>query len=167
MDDVLTPRLLDDSMVERAYALVRNLAPGVTRARWRQFVMPSVRPGSSAWPRGLMSVQNAAGYILGLYRFEVRRSLYVRRILTVDNIIVADLPGRERIRATIIKTMENLASLYGCPLIRAEISNDFDLADGERNWILTAFEGSGFSVGGTYATKRLPRTFDPLRTLRS
>jgi hypothetical protein len=155
MDDILIPRLLDESMIGRAYTLVRNLAPNVTSARWREFAGPHVQSRSPNWPHGFMSVQNAGGYIFGLYRFEVRDTLYVSRVFCADNIIVANLPGRDRIWAVMAGTMENLGRTNGCHSIRAELFNDLDLSDGERAWMTTACAESGYALDGSRAFKLL------------
>ena len=75
MAEPLAPRLLDRDTIDRAYPLVRSIATGVTLDRWGRFARPLVSSRSSSWPRGLMTIQNAAGYILGLYGFEVRDDL--------------------------------------------------------------------------------------------
>ena len=156
MGELLIPRLLDDSMVDRAYTLVRTLAPNMTPARWLKFtgLQAGSRPASR--PEGFMSVQNSAGYIFGLYRFEVRDTLDMSRVLCADNIIVANLPGRDRIWAVMAETMENLARMNDCRSIRAEIFADLDLSDGERAWIVSACAESGYAFDGSRAFKLLP-----------
>jgi len=72
----LTPRFLDRRTIDKAYPLVRNIVPGMTAARWTQFVRPHLVPRSPDWPRGVMTIQNAAGYILSLFAFEVRADLH-------------------------------------------------------------------------------------------
>lgn len=156
MADVLIPRLLDDSMIDRAYALVRNLAPKVTAARWQQFAGPQLRPLPISGPQGFMSIQNGAGCIFGLYRFEVRDTLGENRVLCADNFILANLPGRDRIWAVMAETMDDLARMNGCHSIRAEIFGDLDQSDGERAWITSACADSGYAFDGSRAFKLLP-----------
>jgi len=64
MVETLTPRFLDRRTIDKAYPLVRDIVPGMTAARWTQFVRTHLAPRSPVWPRGVMTIQNGAGYIL-------------------------------------------------------------------------------------------------------
>jgi hypothetical protein len=44
-------------------------------------------PRSPDWPRGVMTIQNAASYIFSLFAFEVRADLYESRIFYMDHIM--------------------------------------------------------------------------------
>jgi hypothetical protein len=46
MVDMLIPRFLDRRTIDKAYPLVRNIVPGLTAARWTQFVRPHLVPRS-------------------------------------------------------------------------------------------------------------------------
>jgi hypothetical protein len=56
MVETLTPRFLDRRTIDKAYLLVRNIVPGMTAARWTQFVRPHLVPRSPAWPRGVITI---------------------------------------------------------------------------------------------------------------
>jgi hypothetical protein len=152
MADTLTPRFLDRSTIEKAYPLVRNTVPEMTADRWAQFVRSQLAPRSPDWPRGMMTIQNAAGYILALFAFEVRDDLHENRIFHMDHIMIPNLPGRGTIWASAIDAGEQLAKLNGCGAIRAELGDD--LASSDKN-ILTSLERSGYSRAGVRAFKRL------------
>jgi hypothetical protein len=155
MDDKLTPRLLDRSTIDRAFPLVRNLVPSITLDRWARFAKPHMVARSPNWPRGLMTVQNAAGYILGLYVFEVRDDLYESRALCIDNIIVPNIPGRDMIWESIVDSVEQLAAVNGCRAIRAGLADELDPSDSDRAWLQSSLEHSGFSLEGLRAFKRV------------
>ena len=94
MVDTLTPRFLDRRTIDKAYPLARNMVPGMTAARWTQFVRPHLARRSPDWPRGVMTIQNAAGYILSLFAFEVRADLHETRIFHMDHIMIPNLLSR-------------------------------------------------------------------------
>lgn len=155
MDDTLAPRLLDRDMVDRAYPLVRNIAPGITLDRWNRFARPLIASRSTTWPRGLMTVQNATGYILGLFGFEVRDELNDGRTLHVDNIITADIPGRDKLWTAVMRAAEQLAQVNGCRVIRAGLLGELDPSDKDRAWLVRSLEDAGFAFEGVRACKRL------------
>lgn len=155
MDDTLAPRLLDRDMIDRAYPLIRNIAPGITLDRWTRFARPVVTSRSTAWPRGLMTVQNTTGCILGLFAFEVRDDLTDGRTLHLDNLMTASIPGRDRIWAAIMDAAEHLARVNGCRVIRAGLVGDLDHSDKDRTWLVHSLEGAGFALEGVRACKRL------------
>lgn len=152
----LVSRLLDKAGIDRAYPLVRNIAPGVTLERWNRFARPQISARSAKWPRGLMTVQNAAGYILGLFGFEVRDDLHQSRTLCIRNIIVPNVPGRDTIWASLVDAAETLAGTNRCQGIRAELADDLDPSDTDRAWIVSRVEKSGYVLDGIRAFKRVP-----------
>jgi hypothetical protein len=155
MSEPLAPRLLDRDMIDQAYPLIRNIASGITLDRWGRFAKPLVASRSASWPRGLMTIQNTAGYILGLFGFEVRDGLHVNRTLWIENIIIANIPGRDAIWTTVIETVDQLADLHGCQAIRASLSDDLDPDNSDRNWLSSSFESAGYSLEGIRACKRI------------
>jgi hypothetical protein len=155
MADTLTPRFLDRRTIDKAYPLVRNIVPGMTVDRWARFVRSQLAPRSPDWPRGVMTIQNAAGYILALFAFEVRDDLHENRIFNMDHIMIPNLPGRGTIWASAIDAAEQLAKLNGCLAIQVELAGEFECSD--KN-LLISLEGSGYSPVGVRAFKRLARS---------
>lgn len=155
MPDPLVPRLLERDTIDRAYPLVRNIAAAITLDQWGRFARPLVSSRSASHPRGLMTIQNTAGYILGLYGFEVRDDLHVNRTLCLENIVIASIPGRDAIWATVIESAEQMAKLHGCQAIRAGLGDDLNPSDSDRGWIANSFEFAGYSLEGVRACKRI------------
>jgi hypothetical protein len=149
MADILTSRFLDRRTIDKAYPLVRNIVPGMTAARWTQFVRPHLVPRSPDWPRGVMTIQNADGYILSLFAFEVRADLHESRIFHMDHIMIPNLPGRGTLWASTVGAAERLAEMNGCRAIWAEFQGDSDKD------LLTSLERSGYAPSGVRAFKRL------------
>jgi hypothetical protein len=152
MVEPLTPRFLDRRTIDKAYPLVRNMMPGMTPARWAQFVRPRLMPHSPDWPRGVMTVQNASGCILSLFAFEVRADLHESRIFCMDHIMIPSLPGRGTIWACAIDCAERLAEMNGCGAIRAEFGEG---VEGSDKALLMLLDSMGYSLAGVRALKRL------------
>ena len=152
MADTLTPCFLDWRTIDKAYPLVRDIIPGLTVNRWVKFSRAYLAHRSPDRPRGVMTIQNAAGYILALFVFEVRDDLCESRILYLDYIMIPNVPGRRTICASAIDAAEYLAKLNGCCAIRAELGGDLERADED---LLTSLERSGYSPAGVRAVKRL------------
>lgn len=155
MDETLVPRLLDRATIDQAFPLVHALVPAITHDRWVRFARPQVQSRSADWPRGLMTIQNPSGYILGLFCFDVRDDLQQSRVLCIDNMIVPNIPGREAIWSAIVDTADNLAKMNGCGAIRAGFADELDPAASDRAWIVAALGKSGYLLEGVRACKRL------------
>jgi hypothetical protein len=151
MVETLTARLLDRRTIDKAYPLVRNVIPGMTVARWTRFVRPQLVARSPDWPRGVMTIQNVAGYILSLFAFEVRADLHESRIFYMDHIMIPDLPGRARIWASMIGAAERLAEMNRCSAVRVEFGGGLEFSD---KYLLTSLESMGYSLAGVRAFKR-------------
>ena len=152
MLDTLIARFLDRGTIFKAYPLVRDIVPGTTAAHWMQFVRPYLVSRSPHWPRGVMTIQSAAGYILSLFAFEVRADLYESRILRMDNIMIPNLLGRRTLWASMIGAAEQLAELNGCRAIWAEFRGGAEHSDPD---LLTLIERSGYVPAGGQAVKKL------------
>ena len=152
MVDTLTARFLDRRTIDKAYPLVRNIVPDMTAARWMQFVRPHLVSRSPDWPRGVMTIQNASGYILSLFAFEVRADLHESRIFYMDHIMIPNLPGRGTLWASTIDAAERLAEMNGCRAIWAEFRGGAERSDKD---LLTSLERSGYAPAGVRAFKRL------------
>ncbi len=155
MDEKLVPRLMDRESVVQAFPLVRDLLPSVTLEQWTRFARPLLNAHSGKCPRGLMTIQNSASYILALFAFEVRESLTETRALWIDNIIVPNIPGRDMIWEAVTDAADYLARMNSCRTIRAGFADDLGSADSERLWARLSFERAGYSLDGVQAFKRL------------
>ena len=152
MAETLTARFLDRSTIDKAYPFVRNVVPGMTAARWMRFVRLHLVARSPHRPRGVMTIQNAAGCILSLFAFEVRADLIESRILCIDHIMVPNLPGRGAIWASTIGAAERLAEINGCGAIRVEFGDGSEHSEGD---LPIPLGGMGYTRSGVRALKRL------------
>lgn len=151
----LIPRLLDRDSIDKAYPLVRGIMPSVTLDRWTEFAKPYFAARSPKWPRGLMTIQNKEGYILGLFGFEVRDELRSNRALFIDNIIVPRIPGHDMIWTAVVGTAETLAAINGCRAIQIKLSGDLNASGSTRDWLGSSLATSGYSVEEVHAFKRI------------
>jgi hypothetical protein len=99
-----------------------------------------------------MTIQNATGYILSLFAFEVRADLHESRIFCMDHIMIPNLPDRGTLWASTIGAAERLAEMNGCRAIWAEFRGGAERSDKD---LLTSLERSGYAPAGVRAFKRL------------
>lgn len=151
----LTPRLLDRGSIDKAYPLIRGIMPNVTLERWAEFAKPYFAARSPKWPRGLMTIQNGEGYILGLFGFEVRDELHSNRTLFIYNIIVPQIPGHDLIWAAVVSTAETLAAINDCRTIQIKLSDDLNAQESGREWLGSSLMTAGYMVEGIHAFKRM------------
>lgn len=152
----LIPRLLDRASIDKAYPLVRGIMPSITLERWTEFAKPYFASRSPKWPRGLMTIQNNEGYILGLFGFEVRDELRSRRALVISNIIVPCIPGHDLIWSVVISTAETLAAMNGCHSIHIKkLVDDLDASGSHGEWLDASLMDAGYNIEKIHVFKRI------------
>ncbi len=144
MAERLVAHRLDQSMIERAFPLVAVLSPGLTLSRWNEFAKSFLVPRGGTQLRGFIGIQNVAGYILGLFSFEIRGDLQQRRTLSIDNIAIPNIPGRTLIWRALTDAIEDLATKNDCRLVCADLTGKSDRLDTDRKWIGLALEREGY-----------------------
>jgi hypothetical protein len=145
---------MDLSMMERAFPLAVNLAPNVTLTRWNEFARSFLARRDGVWSRGFMGIQNAAGYILGLFSFEIRDELEQGRTLRIENIVVPTMPGRELIVQALTDAIDDLAAKHDCRLVCANLTGKPHRLDTDRKWIGLALERAGYQIEEKTALRR-------------
>lgn len=133
MDDGFIAKPLGRRQIDQAYPLVCAMAPGLGIDRWRAFaaaVLDSAtlegsgegRPPAS---RGIMTVQNAQGYLHGLFSYTAEPHLLHGRTLCVDNFVVLDLFDVAGVAEALLRAMEGLARRLGCAAIHTTLPDRF------------------------------------------
>lgn len=123
MDDTFIAKPLGRRQIDQAYPLVRAVAPDLTIDRWRAFAASLIGPAKASEPdapaprTGVMTVQNARGYLHGLFSYVVEEHLRHGRILAVDNVVVLDLFDMTGPAETLLRSMDALARGLGCSAI--------------------------------------------------
>jgi hypothetical protein len=155
MDQTLVTRLFDRGMIEQAFPLVSARTPSMTLDRWTRFAVQHVAPRAAELPRGLMAVQNQAGYILGMFAFAVREDLDEGRVLSIENVIVPNMPGRDMIWSAVADSIDRLATMNGCRAILADLPRKRGPGDEEAAWAAPFLARCGYVLTVNRALKRL------------
>ncbi|WP_042689384.1 hypothetical protein [Azospirillum sp. B506] len=151
MDDGFIAKPLGRRQIDQAYPLVCAIVPGLGVDQWRAFaaaVLDSTTgsgDGGSGRPadRGIMTVQNAQGYMHGLFSYAVEPHLIHGRTLCVDNFVVLDLFDVAGIAETLLRAMEGLARRLGCAAIHTTLPERYVTRDSRRNPIPDCFRIEG------------------------
>jgi hypothetical protein len=114
-EPAFTARALTPDQIPQAYVLVELARIGVGPEQWRRLaaaILAESRP-----PRaGIMTVQNARGYIQGLFRYRVIAEVPSGASLRVDDLIAIDLFDRA-LAASIAGVMEALGRAESCAVV--------------------------------------------------
>ncbi|PWC83423.1 hypothetical protein TSH100_20625 [Azospirillum sp. TSH100] len=129
MDDGFIAKPLGRRQIDQAYPLVCAIAPGLGVGQWRAFAAAvldgatmggSEKDGSPA-SRGIMTVQNAQGYLHGLFSYAAEPHLLHGRTLCVDNFVVLDLFDVAGVAEALLRAMEGVARRLGCAAIHTTL----------------------------------------------
>ncbi|WP_395458623.1 hypothetical protein ACHMW5_33330 [Azospirillum melinis] len=137
MDDGFIAKPLGRRQIDQAYPLVCAMAPGLGVDQWRAFaaaVLDSATlegSGDGRLPasRGIMTVQNAQGYLHGLFSYTAEPHLLHGRTLCVDNFVVLDLFDVAGVAEALLQAMEGLARRLGCAAIHTTLPDRFARPD--------------------------------------
>lgn len=156
MDDSFIAKPLGRRQIDQAYPLVCAIAPGLGVGQWRAFaaaLLDSATVGGNAKngggndglpaARGIMTVQNAQGYMHGLFSYTVEVQLLHGRTLCVDNFVVLDLFDVAGPAETLLQAMEGLARRLGCAAIHTTLPDRYMQRDTRRNPIPDCFRTEG------------------------
>ena len=161
MHDTYVAKPLIRRQIDQAFPVVQTIAPDLDVDRWRDFAAavlsgrelesenePTVRLGEGAapHPRGIMTVQNARGYIHGLFSYTAEEHLRHGRVLTVENFIVLDLFDMAGAADELLNAMDRVADDLGCSAIHTNLPDDYSTLPDYCNWLLTCFRDSGHEV---------------------
>jgi hypothetical protein len=114
-------RLLENqSQVDRSFP-VANMGVGVSLDRWRAFAAAWL--GSGGVDRGILVVQDSAGYTLGLCNFERREDLLRGPVLAVENLIALDLISGERVARLLLENLESFARSHGLAAVHVGVAS--------------------------------------------
>lgn len=140
--------------------MVQTIAPDLDVERWRDFAAAvlsaqelefgeeSTRRMEEKYlrPRGIMTVQNARGYIHGLFSYTVEEHLRHGRVLAVENFIVLDLFDTAGAADELLNAMDSVAEGLGCTAIHTNLPDDYSSLPDYCNWLLTCFREAGHAV---------------------
>ena len=156
MHDTYVAKPLTCRQIDQAFPVVQTIAPDLDVERWRDFAAAVLsaqelefgeesteRIEAALRPRGIMTVQNARGYIHGLFSSTVEEHLRHGRVLAVENFIVFDMAGAAD---ELLNAMDSVAEGLGCTAIHTNLPDDYSSLPDYCNWLLTCFREAGHAV---------------------
>ncbi|WP_448203693.1 hypothetical protein [Azospirillum sp. sgz302134] len=154
MDDSFIAKPLGQRQIDQAYPLVRAIAPDLAVEQWRAFAAALIgsvdTPAPSAdtmpadtKPTGIMTVQNARGYLHGLFSYAIEEHLRHGRILAVENFVVLDLFDATGPAEALLHAMDVLARGLGCTAIHTTLPEGLAGRAGSQNSLLSCFRNEG------------------------
>jgi hypothetical protein len=159
MHDTYVAKPLIRRQIDQAFPVVQTIAPDLDVERWRDFaaavlavqelefdVGSSARTDTPPHARGIMTVQNARGYIHGLFSYMVEEHLRHGRVLAVENFIVLDLFDMAGAADALLSAMDRMADDLGCAAIHTSLPDDYSSLPDYCNWLLTSFRDAGHEV---------------------
>jgi hypothetical protein len=159
MHDTYVAKPLIRRQIDQAFPVVQTIAPDLDVERWRDFaaavlavqelefdVGSSARTDTPPHARGIMTVQNARGYIHGLFSYTVEEHLRHGRVLAVENFIVLDLFDMAGAADELLNAMDQVADDLSCTAIHTNLPDDYSSLPDYCNWLLTCFREAGHAV---------------------
>ncbi|KAA0592225.1 phage tail protein X [Azospirillum lipoferum] len=156
MDDGFIAKPLGRRQIDQAYPLVCAIAPGLGVDQWRAFAAAlldsatgsgsgkgTVEGAGRPADRGIMTVQNAQGYMHGLFSYAAEPHLLHGRTLCVDNFVVLDLFDVAGVAEALLRAMEGLARQLGCAAIHTTLPDRTVQRDSRRDPIPDCFRTEG------------------------
>lgn len=142
-------RPLERDQIAQAYALLQSADPAITLDRWSRFAHRLIAPPRVNRPTGIMTIQTEAGYMCGLFVFDIVDDLRLTRTLTIRNVVAISLVQPDAIVCALLAAAESLAHLNGCAAITTLVDPG---ADG---WVTEQLASNGFRKTGLVSTKIL------------
>ncbi|SMH56767.1 hypothetical protein [Azospirillum agricola] len=173
MDDSFIAKPLGRRQIDQAYPLVCVIAPGLAVEQWRAFAAAvldangltngganggtnDAAGGSPVSRTGIMTVQNAHGYLHGLFSYAIDDDLRHGRVMSVENFVVLDLFDVAGVAATLLRAMDGLARGLGCTAIHTTLPERYSSAGTTNNPITESF----LVQGHRHETIRLCKAVD-------
>ncbi len=144
MDDSFIAKPLGQRQIDQAYPLVRAIAPDLAVERWRAYAAALIGSvDTPTAPTGIMTVQNARGYLHGLFSYAIEEHLRHGRILGVENFVVLDLFDMTGPAETLLRSMDVLARGLGCSAIHTTLPENCAGTVDSHNSVLSCFRNEG------------------------
>ncbi len=109
--------------VVQAFPLAQSASGVLSLEKWRSYVAARSAPGGVI-PHGgggVVSVENAQGYIHGLFDYRIDVDLGCGRTLVCANVVALDLLGTKPVLAILFEEMESLAKHHRCQAVHVSV----------------------------------------------
>lgn len=112
-------RQLHRTDIDKAYALVHAAYGHPTLTDWHEYVQHHAvghneAPDEAQLDRGIVIVENARGYLAGLFCYRVQRKSLGGPSLECDHFILPEVLRADRLFARLLEEAEDLAHKLGC-----------------------------------------------------
>ena len=136
--------------VDQAYPLYQIASGDLTLGKWRSYAAVRSTPGGviPGGGGGVVSVENAQGYIHGLFDYHIDVDLHCGRILVCENIVALDLFDAKPVLVVLFEAMDSLAKRHRCRSVHVNVPQA-DTA------LVLSLEDAGHSVRSVGLCKRL------------
>jgi hypothetical protein len=152
-------RPLERDQIAQAYALIQSADPSVSLDRWTRFAHKMTSLPRASRQTGIMTIQTEAGYMCGLFVYEILEDLRLSRTLAIRHVFAISLVQREAIVRSLLGAAESLAHINGCDSVSAII--DQDTSTQSDDWVSAQLVTNGFRRAGFFSAKALGTTAAP------
>ncbi|MBX6321331.1 MAG: hypothetical protein IRY94_05850 [Rhodospirillaceae bacterium] len=152
-------RYLSHQQIDQAFPLVQLAEPGLSLERWRAFAGCMARDDPAGFAAGtppercVVTAQDTAKYIHGLFCYRLREDLLADRTLKVSHFCVCSLVDPAGVTEALLRAIDILAGRLGCPQVCAELSDGASALMGRRA-LIQHFETFGHRAGGLFFRRR-------------
>lgn len=112
MTSVMTVSQLSDEQLGESYALIRTLAPEISRAQWLRYARRAADKG------GVLGALGEGGAIFGLLTWRREDCLRYGSVLLVENFVTFELSRAAPARKALCETVDAIAKEQGCSAVR-------------------------------------------------
>lgn len=139
--------------------MVAVLDEAITAQRWSDYARTIAGPDGQDGGRGILTLEDRQGRIVGLSAYAIRPDLHCGRVLAIENFAVVTLIGAQQAAAMLLAAMERLARDRACRYLAVSLPERRAGGSPGRDRNLTGrfFEGAGFRPDLT----RLCKCVDP------
>jgi hypothetical protein len=138
-------RQLSAADITRAFPLIQAAYSGLSARDWIRFAELQVR-GSQTRPNrtGIVGVENADGYINGLFTYTIVEDGLAGRALICDHFVVLELLPVGRPFAVLIEAAQDLGRDAGCDQVQLCIPSRWTAPDAVRSPVVRLLDEAGF-----------------------
>jgi hypothetical protein len=151
-------RPLTSSKIPLAYPLL-HAATDIALDRWRAYAASCTDPERVGDPptSGIMCVEDAKGYIHGLFAYRVIPNLHCDFVLQCENVVAMHIVDERRIQEKLLEGMERLARRHDCRAIHVCFAEDrtlmIDTLPGRERHTRHQLQGADYVPGGLILCK--------------
>jgi len=149
--DRFTAVPLDPRRIDQAYPVVQAVMPDIAAAEWRGYAASLLGRDD----RGIMVLQDPAGYLHGLFAYAAVPHLGRGRVLRIECFVALGLLDRDGPAAALLRAAEDVARRLGCRAVQTETPEVERANGGYRDWLFARLRRAGHLPGPPQYSKPL------------